>query len=485
MNISVIASEVAPFCKTGGLADVAHALPKHLHLQGHQVSVVMPYYKFIDAQSLTKDVVAEVEIEFAKKIYPVKFIKTQLSDVTPLPLYFVYQPELFSQRDKIYGYPDDNLRFAFFDRSIFYLYEALGQAPDVLHCQDWHTGLIPNYLSLEFSKAAFWQQTVTLFTIHNLLMQMQGMWFHVPPKDRDSGRGLPAKDPAKLRWTNFTLRGIRYADVINTVSERYAQEILTKKFGEGLDGVLRRRKERVYGIINGIDYGVFNPSLDKYLNAHYDWNSLDKKKENKVQLQSLLGLPSDPDTPVIGMAHRLTEQKGFNLLMDILPVLLHLNVQIVVVGHGDKNYMKYLRQMAKRYPRQVAVHLEFSEEMASRVYAGSDMFLMPSRFEPSGISQLISLRYGSIPIVHKTGGLSDTITDFEPKTGVGTGFVFQTYSPKDLLIAMVRAIETYKYPKVWEHLTWQAMRQSFSWELPARKYVELYHRAVRLKHALG
>ncbi len=484
LNISVISAEVSPFSKLGGQADVAHALPKHLHALGHEVSIVTPYYGLIAKKNLNPEHIGDSVVRVGKKEYPVRFYRLMLSDTTPVPVYFVSQDELFTSREKIYGYPDDNLRFYVLNRAVFALYEILGHVPDVLHCHDWATGLVPNFLKLEFGKQTVWQDTVSVFTIHNLLYQMQGMWFDVPADKRDSGRGLPPNDPNKIKATNLTLRAIKNADVVNAVSVRYAEEIMTKKFGEGLDVILRRRRKAVFGIINGIDYTIFNPSFDQHLKIHYDWNSLDKKAENKLALQREYKLPERRDIPMIGLAHRLTEQKGFDLIMQILPIVLRQPVQLVIVGAGDKGYVNFFRHMAKKYPQQVAVHLEFSESVASQIYAASDMFLMPSRYEPCGISQLISLRYGSIPIVHRTGGLADTITDFDPRSGFGTGFAFFNYTGPDLLMAMTRAIETYKYPRVWEHLTWQAMRQSFSWELPAKQYTDLYQAAIKAHHAV-
>lgn len=484
LRIVLASAELAPFSKVGGQGDVAHALPKHLQFLGHEPIVVAPYYQFIDDQSLVKELVGERAVRFGKTEYVVKFLKTALSPVSPVPVYFIYQEELFSRRLKVYGYDDDNRRFAFFNYAVLALLEHLQLTPDIIHCHEWHAGLIPNLLRTTFAKNDLWRATSTVFTIHNLHFQSHESWLHVPVARRDRGRGAPPTDGEKLRYLNFTLRGIKYADAINTVSERYSQEILTKKFGEGLDGALRRRRDRVFGIINGVDYTIFNPSFDQHLDIHYDWNSLDKKMANKTALQKSLGLTTSATTPLIGMAHRLSEQKGFNLIMEILPSLLRRNVQFVAVGEGERGYMRYFRQVAKKYPTRVGVHLKFSEPMASRIYAASDMFLMPSRFEPCGISQLISLRYGSIPIVHKTGGLSDTIQDFDPRTGEGTGFVFYEYTAIDLLMAITRAIETYQYPKIWEHLTWQAMRQSFSWSLPARKYADLYAKAVHFHHAL-
>lgn len=484
LKIAIISDQVSPFSKVGGLGDVAHALPKHLHLLGHDVMVITPYYKFIDLQPLGKELIGHDVITVAGKKFPVKFLRTHLSPHSPVRVYFIFQEELFSSRDKVYQYPDDSLRFAFFDRAVFSLCQLIGFSPDILHCHDWSSGLIPNYYRTEFAADPFWKKTALVYTIHNLLYQRPSMWYDVPVEKRDDGKNGVPNDLRLLRETNFTLRGIKNADVISTVSVRYAEEILTKKFGEGLDSILRRRQDRLFGIINGIDYSIFNPSLDQHLSVHYDWNSLDRKKQNKLMLQKEFGLRRSEYTPLIGLVHRLTEQKGFSLIMEILPKLLRENIQIVIVGHGDKDYLKFFRQMAKNYPEQIAVHLEFSEAVGSKVYAASDMFLMPSRYEPCGISQLISLRYGSIPIVHKTGGLSDTITDFDPRSGIGTGFVFDDYTGQDLLVALTRAIETYKYPKVWEYLTWQAMKKSFSWELPARQYIELYKKAIKFHHAL-
>lgn len=484
LSIAIISAEVAPFSKSGGLADVTHALPKHLHGLGHDVSIVSPFYSFVGKRPDAPVHFGDAVVRLGAKEYPVRFYRAMLSENTKVPAYFIGQDELFGNREKLYNYPDDNLRFYVFNRAVFLLYELLGHIPDVLHCHDWQTGLVPNFLKLERGKNVLWHDTVSVFTIHNLLYQMHDMWYAVPADKRDTGQGLPSRELTKIRNTNFTLRAIRNADAINAVSVRYAEEILTKKFGEGLDGVLRRRRDHVFGIINGIDYTIFNPSFDEHLKIHYDWNSLDKKMENKLALQRDFRLPERRDVPLVGLVHRLTEQKGFDLIMEILPVLLRQSIQLAIVGSGDREFITFFRKAARRNPDKVVLLTPFTEELGSRVYAGSDMFLMPSRYEPCGISQLKSLRYGSIPIVHRIGGLADTITDFDPRTGTGTGFVFDKYTGPDLLMAMTRAVETYKYPRVWEHLTWQAMRQSFSWELPARQYVDLYHRAIATHHAL-
>jgi starch synthase len=484
LKIALIASEIFPFSKAGGLGDVMNALPKHLRLLGHEPIVVTPYYGFINQQAVPQTEVGKTEVEFNGRRYPVYFTRAVLPGHTPVDVIFVHQPDLFGNRDRVYGYSDDAIRFAIFSRSVFDLFHLLGYVPDILHCHDMQTGLIPNYLRTTFGRDPWWKKTAIVYTIHNILYQLpRPMWYDIPLKERDRGLGHPPEDDDRLKRVNFTLRGIRYADIISTVSERYAQEILTKKYGEGLDPVLRRRRDRVFGIINGIDYTVFNPSFDPYVPIHYDWNSLDKKRANKIAYQKEFGLTVDSDTPLLGIAHRFTEQKGFNLITEILPVLMQERVQLGITGFGDRGYVRLFRQAIKKYPRQVAANLSYDVPMASRIYAASDMFLMPSRFEPCGVSQLISLRYGSVPIVHRTGGLADTITDFDARSGNGNGFIFENYTGPDLLVALTRAIETFKYPKVWEHLTWQAMRQSFSWELPAQKYVELYRQAQKI-HAL-
>jgi starch synthase len=476
LTIISVSAEVSPFSKTGGLGDVANALPKALSKLGHKVIMITPFYGFIRDQGLKIEELGKDKIKIGDQTYPVVFRKTDLN--FEIPVYFIYNRDLFS-RSKIYAYPDNNLRFLFFDLAVIKLIKKFNLKANVIHCHDWHTGLIPNYIKLEYKNDPTFKKTSCVFTIHNLPFQFGHDWWKIPPKHQDSGKGLPPTTPKKIEHINFTKRAILNADIINTVSERYANEILTPEFGQGLEKILNKRKKDLYGIVNGIDYTVFNPAFDQNVYYNYDWNSLDRKKKNKLCLQKELRMEQNADIPVIGLVHRLTEQKGFDLIMQIMPLLTKTPLQIVIVGSGGKDYLKYFKKAAKEYPRQVAIHSPFTEKMASKVYAGSDMFLMPSRYEPCGISQLISLRYGSIPIVRETGGLSDTISNFNPKTGRGNGFVFSAYTKEHLLIAITRALENYKYPKVWEHLTWQAMRMSYSWEIPAKKYVRLYQLAMK------
>ncbi|MFH1367456.1 MAG: glycogen synthase [Patescibacteria group bacterium] len=477
LKILMASSEIHPYAKTGGLADVCQALPKALAKLGQEVTLVMPYYGFIRNQNLKIEEAGEDVIIINKIKYPVKFRKTSF---TPeISLYFIYNWQLFNN-NRLYGYTDDNLRFMFFDLAVLKMIAKFNLKIDVIHCQDWHTGLIPNYLKKQFSRLSPYKKIATLFTIHNLPFQLQHNWWKVPKKFQDSGRNLPnVSRTERIQYINFTKRALLNADLINTVSERYAREILTPEFSQGLSHILKMRKKDVFGIINGIDYSVFNPAFDPYIKNKYDWNSLDKKKKNKLCLQKEVGLEINPNIPLIGLVHRLTEQKGFDLILKLMGFLLKMEVQFIIVGTGQKQYVKSFKKLTRRYPKKIALYSPFTDKMASQVYAGSDMFMMPSRYEPCGISQMISLRYGSIPIVHETGGLSDTIIDFNPRTERGNGFVFSSYSKEDFLTAIIRALETYKYRQTWEHLTWQAMRLSYSWEIPAKKYLALYYLALK------
>jgi starch synthase len=477
-KIACLASEVAPYSKTGGLADVVKALAKELANQGHHVIIITPFYGFIKKQNLPLEVdKRSFTVQLGYKKLNWGFRKLDFSK--NLKIYFISNYDFFGRYSRIYGSLADNLRFMFFNLASLQLLEIIKFEPDIIHCHDWQTGLVPNFLKVDQQSYNSLKETAVLYTIHNLAFQFGGNWPYLAEKHKDEGNNYPSDSLKKIPYINFMKRGIIHADVINTVSERYAKEILTSEFGLGLEKILYKRRKYLFGIINGIDYTVYNPSFDENIYVKYDWNSLRRKSKNKLALQKEVGLEQKADMPLIGVVNRLTEQKGFNLIMETFPVLMKLNMQIVVVGSGLGHYVNFFNKMAKKYPKGVGFYSPFTEKMAARVYAGSDIFLMPSHFEPCGVSQLISLRYGSIPIVHETGGLSETITNFNPKTRKGNGFVFSSYTREDFLIAIARALENYKYPQVWEYLTWQAMRQSYSWELPAKKYLRLYQLAIK------
>ncbi|MFH1171111.1 MAG: glycogen/starch synthase [bacterium] len=483
LSIVSVAAEVQPFSKAGGVADVASQLPKALARLGFQVIVVTPLHGGVDREKHRLRLIAEnvpIHIDDTSARFA-DFWQGQLLE--NLPVYFIDNKKYFSSHKRIYGTQYQNTRYLFFNLAVFKLLNFLTFSPDILHCHDWQTGLLPHLLHSRFRMNPLFAHTHTVFTIHNLTFQFARDWWAVPQKEKDDGRGpLPSfNDKHRVENVNFAKRAILNADIINTVSETYAAEILTQEFGQDLHRILLNRRDRFFGIINGIDYFDYNPATDPGLYRHYDVHSLSVKKKDKLFLQRMTALPEDAETPLIAMAGRVTEQKGYDLLVDVLEPLMRLDLQVIVMGGGDKKYESFLRKAVKKYPKKFAYH-PFDTQKVTQVYAGSDFFLMPSRFEPCGLGQMISLRYGSVPIVHAVGGLSDTISDYNPATMRGLGFVFKKYDSREMLIAIARALELYKNQKSWFHLVEQGMKKSYSWEIPARKYVTLYKRAMATRH---
>jgi starch synthase len=481
-KIAHVAAEISPYSKVGGLGDVVHALPKATARLGHEVIIISPYYGIVRKQNLPRENInPSISVNINGADYPVSFRKVISPD--GLTIYFVVNEELYGSSVKVYQSSDNDeaLRWIFLAKAAIELLKLINFQPDIIHTHDWHSSIITNYLRTYHSADNFFKQTATIYTIHNLNHQGTRKMYDEGEVKSDKGTGAPPEQKNFRNYINFAKRAIMNATVMNAVSERYAREILTSEFGVGLEQYLRRRKNRLFGIINGIDYEVVNPAFDKNLHTKYDLNSLDNKQKNKISLQKEVGLSSKPNTPLLGIVNRLTEQKGFKLIMEAMPTLLKMNLQIVVVGSGRKDYLKFFREIARKHRSKVGVYSPFSEQMASRVYAGSDMYLMPSRYEPCGISQLISLRYGSIPIVRAVGGLHDTVTEFDPQESTGNGFLFNTYNKDEFLVAIARATESYKYQDTWKKLIHRGMKQSFSWDLPAKKYIELYNIALRIK----
>ncbi len=482
LTIVSAAAEVTPFSKAGGVADVGSALPKAIHRLGHRVVIVTPLHGSIDTRQHQLEEIASnipIRIDDTATRY-VNFWQGKIRD--GLPVYFIDNHKYFSSHKHVYGSTYQNTRYWFFNLAVFKLLNFLKISPDIIHCHDWQTGLIPQFLNQRFRENPLFTHTRTLYTIHNLTFQFGRDWWAVPQDQKDDGRGPlpPFENKDVVETVNFAKRAILNADVINTVSETYAREVLTKEFGQDLHRILQNRIDRFFGIVNGIDYFEYNPATDPGLYRHYDVDSLHTKVKNKLHLQREFGLPEDEAIPVIGIAGRITEQKGYDLIMDIIEPLMRFDLQIAVKGAGDKVYESFLKKTERKYPKKFASNLQFDKNV-TRLYAGSDMFLMPSRFEPCGLGQLISARYGSVPIVHATGGLVDTVTDFNPKTERGNGFVFKTYDSRDMLVAITRALEVYKQSELWQRLVRNGMRQSFSWEIPARKYVTLYRKALTVE----
>lgn len=479
INVLLVSSEVAPFAKTGGLADVAGSLPKALGMQGNDVRVMMPRYRGIQASATLLDFPVEMGGRKETCIVRNGYIEAKNAHgVRRVPVYYLDNYHYFD-RERYYMFPDEAERFGFFDKACLQACEALGFRPDVVHCNDWQSGLIPLLMRERAKINDFWKEVATCFTIHNLRYQGR----HGRDILRVLGIGHEHFHPDGVEYygdVNFMKAGIIYADVVNTVSETYAKEIQTEEFGEGLDGVLRKRGKDLYGIVNGINYHEFNPKSDPRIYTTYDSTELNRKRENKHSLQREVNLPVS-DIPLLGIVTRLVDQKGLDILLQAMPGILAEGCQLVLLGTGDKYYEDAFSDLAARHPEQVAAVIGFNGVLAQKIYAGTDMFLMPSRFEPCGLGQLIAMRYGSIPVARKTGGLADTVLDYDPSTESGNGFVFEGYNRAALEEAVARALRLYSDQPMWLKLVREAMEMDFSWNRQAALYTELYIEAMGRK----
>jgi len=482
-NVVFMASEMVPFCKTGGLADVIGALPAELAEMGHQVTVFVPYYRTVAewAEKTGNDLEVVVDrLPFFLPGYTGEAIVRGYDHNSGMKVLFIDYPSAYD-REELYteagkDYPDNITRFAIFSKAGLETCKALDIKPDILHAHDWQAATAVVYLSTHYAKDEFFSETKSVLTIHNLGYQ---------------GRFPAEKYPAlDLPWDHFNLDGLEYfgqvnvlkggiiyADHVTTVSPTYAKEIQTPEFGAGLDGVLQPRESKLTGILNGVDYGVWDPSVDKFIPAAYGPDNLNGKEECRDALKTELGLPLDKG-PFIGMISRLAEQKGFELVLEALPKIMKLGCQMVILGTGDPRYHDALSKAAEKYPKNLSVNLTFSNELAHKIEAGSDIFLMPSRYEPCGLNQLYSLRYGTVPIVSSTGGLKDTVDNFtlaRVNKNAVTGFVIRNFTASNLLSTLKKAVKIYRdEPKTWRKIVLAGMKKDFSWPAQAKKYVKLY-----------
>ncbi len=477
LKILLLAAEVVPFAKTGGLADVAGALPKAIHALGHDIRVAMPRYGRIDpANFALHEVLPRFDVPIHRTTEPARLLQATISP--GVPVYMVDNAKYFD-REGIYMYPDDADRFIFYCRAILEALKLLEWQPDIIHCHDWHTAIVPNWLNTIYKDDPFFANTATVYTIHNLAYQ--GIFGYRVLEIAGIGEWGFVYHPEMAdlnEVVDMMGRGIYWANLVSTVSETYAQEILTPEYGEQLDPLLRDRRDRLFGILNGIDYETANPAADPHIPTNYDVTTLDRRLENKIALQREAQLAANPEVPLIGVISRLTDSKGFDILGEAIDHILDLGVQLVLMGTGDQHYHELFSEMVEQYPQQAAIFLTFNTPLAQRIYGGSDMFLMPSRFEPCGTSQLVAMHYGSVPIVRGTGGLADTVVDYDPRTGQGTGFVFRPYDRWALFAAIVRAIEIFRHHELWRQIQVRGMHADFSWERSARKYMDLYRRAM-------
>jgi starch synthase len=482
LRILLASSEIYPFAKTGGLADVAGALPKALKKIGLDVRVIMPKYKGIEGKGFPiayKDYAFSCPI--SQRAVSGKILESEYDGV---PVYLVEKDEYF-YRDYLYSTPDgdylDNAeRFVFFSKSVLEAVSVTGWFPDVLHCNDWQTGLVPLFLRGLYNDDPNFARIGTVFTIHNL--GYQGLFWHYDMHLLNLG--WEYFTPEYLEFygkINFLKGGIVSSDIINTVSKKYSEEIQTPEFGAGLDGVLRSRKRDLYGIINGVDYDDWSPDTDAHIPANFTAETVGLKARNKAALQKAFGLPARPDVLLIASISRLADQKGFDLIADALEEMVGLGMQYVLLGTGERKYHELFTTLSKKYPKSFAVKIAYDNSVAHLIEAGADVFLMPSRYEPCGLNQIYSLKYGTVPIVRSVGGLEDTIRDDATQPHLATGFKFYEYSAEELVGALKRALALYNNKDAWLALIKRCMHQDFSWEKSATEYAALYKKALE-KH---
>jgi starch synthase len=491
LRILLVASEVAPFAKTGGLADVAAALPRALLGLGHDVRILLPKYRGAEAHATDiRVVVPGIRVRLGDRTAEGTLLEGHAPSGVPV---YLLEHEHYYNRDSLYGtadgdYWDNCERFVFFCRATLEGIARLEAAragvrwqPQVIHANDWQTGLLPVYLRTLYRDHPLLGGLATVFTIHNLAYQ--GVFWHYDMPM--TGLGWDLFTPAGIEFygkLNFLKGGLIFSDLLTTVSRTYAREIRTAAFGSGLEGVLEERSQDLHGVVNGIDYDAWNPEKDPAIAHPYSAADPEPKAVCRESLRRELSL-EDAAGPVLGIVTRLAEQKGMDLVLEALPGLLAEGCQLVLLGSGDARLEDAFRTAAVTHRGHVAVRIGYDDDVSRRIYAGADAFLMPSRYEPCGLGQLIALRYGSAPVVRRTGGLADTVTEFDPARRTGTGFVFDAFTADALLAAVRRAASTYRQPSVWKALVRNAMAEDFSWDASAREYVTLYRKAIKARSA--
>ena len=486
-KILYLASEVAPFAKSGGLADVTGALPKALKGLNQEIRLMIPKYKFINERKyVLREVIRLREIPVTiNGVTKIANVKSAFLPDSKVQIYFVEIEDLFS-RPGMYNdiktnkpYPDNAQRFAFFAKAAMETLKILSWQPNVIHCNEWQTAFVPVYLKTIYLNDDFFKGVKSIYTIHNLTVQ--GIF---DPKiaadiDFDESQAKEGGMFNKNGKLNLTKAAIHFADFITTVSESYANEIVTNPdIGYGFEKLLEEKGEKFEGILNGVDYSVWSPESDKQIPVQYSKENMEGKQENKKILLSRLGLPYNEHTPLLAMVSRISEQKGFDLVLEAIEGLLKLNLQIYILGDGDRNLVEKLYAYRDKFPEKFAMSLSSDEKMVHLVEAGADMFLMPSKYEPCGLHQIYSLRYGTIPIVSAVGGLFDTVEDLDVETGEGTGFILDELSAKSIIKTVKKALAYYKKKEQWEELQKRVMEEDFSWELSAKRYLDVYSRAL-------
>ncbi len=485
MKIAFVSSEVFPFAKAGGLADVAGALPKDISRLGHEVKVFMPKYNFIDEDKFSLRYcwdIGEIPIRVNGFLRFVHLHQAKLPE-SNVEINFIDCPHYFFRGQIYTNDPDEDERFILFSKGVIEVLQRLQWAPDIIHCNDWQTGLLPLFVKDNYSWDRMFDSTSFIFTIHNI--GYQGIFSPKTLLSAEISEELfyPGGPVEMFGNVNFMKAGIFYSDIINTVSPTYAKEILTPEYGAGLEDILKSRQNDLYGILNGVDYETWDPSNDKLIPFRYNRDYLSGKTKNKKYLLDRFKIKFDEKVPLIGIISRLVSQKGFDLVMEIIHELLNLEAQWVILGSGEDKYEQMFNSVSHNFPDRVAVYIGYNNEISHLVEAGSDIFLMPSLYEPCGLNQIYSLRYGTVPVVRKTGGLNDTVADWHEKKFAGeesgTGFSFNDYTGHALYSAVIRAVDTFHEKTVWKQIQKNGMEKIYSWQSAARSYTDLYHKATR------
>lgn len=480
MKIAFVSSEIVPYAKTGGLADVAGSLPKELANLGHDVKVFMPKYYSVDEYKYNlaySDYIGEMKIRTGGVPHPVWIYQGKLPD-SFVEIYFVHNPHFFHRHNIYTNDWDEDERFIFFQKSVIETLQRLAWAPDIINVNDWQSSLIPLLLKDNYSWDNLFRHTASVLTIHNV--GYQGV-FGLDSSNKAEIREeflLPGGPARKNGDFNFLKAGIVFSDVINTVSQTYAKELLTPEYGAGLEEALQYRQNDLFGIVNGIDFNIWNPETDKYIPFNYSMLDMSGKRKNKKYLLNQLGFQYYEDVPLIGIISRLVQQKGFDIIEDALTELMEIDAHWVILGSGEFHYEKLFRRLAYHYPHKIAVHLGYNNKLAHLIEAAADIFLMPSRYEPCGLNQIYSLKYGTVPVVRKTGGLADTVQDWNELNAlgheIGNGFSFEDPKGFALLHALKRAINDFHNKPVWEKIIENGMSKDYSWNHSAKEYIKLY-----------
>lgn len=483
-NILFVSAEVAPFAAAGGLGQVSYFLPRALQKAGAEIAIFMPKYGIIDEKKFhLEPFITGLEVPTdGKDGMPDTLlcnVKVRWGTSREPTVYFLENMEYYEQRANVYGYNDDHVRFALLSRGALEFIRTGKIKPTVLHCNDWHTGYCINYFHTKYAKLPEYKGISTVFTIHNLKSQGIFDFRFASPMDFDDGKSpLASLFDAQLKKQNPMKRGILWADVVNTVSENYSREMMTTEYGEGLQELIKEVRVKVFGVLNGLDYIDFDPSEDHVIKKPYSWKSVRDREINKIELQKQFHLTVDPSVPIISYVGRLDDQKGMELIRAVLPNLLaEFDVQCVILGTGPQKYREFFAKMEKEYPGKIGTHLMHNAVLPRKIFAGSDMLILPSKFEPAGIVVIEAMRYGTVPIVRATGGLADIVSDFNPEEDVGNGFSFTQFHELSFYGAIVRALQVYRNKKTWYGLVQSIMRENFSWDTAANQYLSLYERA--------